>query len=243
MSLLTLALLSLTIVGTVGLMAAANGLGFVIGLIGVVTLIAFPGAGLARLLVPSRMTLGGQVGVSVGLGLALAVIVGVVLDLTPIGIEHAPTVMTAAAILAAVGLAPAAARGLRRLEVPSADWAREVALIALAAVLATGAYAGARVAAERQGPAGLTQLWIMPSSGDDVRVGVANIGTSPVEWRLVLREGAEVIAEEAPIVLQADESWEMTIEVPQRAGQVTASLFGPDSVVAEHQVTLMSGVE
>jgi uncharacterized membrane protein len=243
MSRMDTALLSLTLVGIVALMAAANALGIVFSLIGVLILIVLPGAGLARLLGPSRMSIGGQVAVSVGLGLALAVVVGVALDLSPIGIQHAPTVMTGAAILSAVSLAPAAARGLRRLEVPSADWAGQAALLALAVALATGAYAGARVVAERQGPSELTQLWILPSGGEGVRVGVANVGTSSVQWRLVVREGAEVLAEDTLIALRPGESWEMTVTLTQPAEPVTASLFLPDDVTAMHQVSLAAGAD
>jgi uncharacterized membrane protein len=229
----------LALVGIVALMAVLNMIGIASSIVAVATLVLLPGAGLGRLLVPARIeTTGSAALVALGLGLAFAVVVGVALDLTTIGIEHAPTVLMAAATVSAIALAPSAWRRMQRWRVASRRSIHQASLIALALVLATGAYVGARVAAERQRPTELTQLWILPSSGDGIRVGITNVGTSAGEWRLVVRMGEEILADEEAIGLLPDESWEITVRVPDRAMPVSASLFGPDDIGAAQEVTL-----
>jgi hypothetical protein len=244
MTRMAVALVAMAIVDIVAVLSALNAFGIVSSVVAATILIMLPGAGLARLLLGGRVRgIGNSVAAALGLGLAFAVIVGVALDLTPIGIGRAPIVMLAAAILSAIALARGAGRWLLRSPIRPGDWTHSATLIALALVLATGAYAGARLAAQRQGPAELTQLWILPSSGDAIRIGVTNVATSAVEWRVVIREGAEVLADEPSLLLQPEGSWEITLDVPQRATPVTASLYRPNDVEATYEVTLAPGIE
>jgi uncharacterized membrane protein len=238
----SVALIVLTIAGIGAFLAVVDALGMAASVVATVVLVVLPGAGLARILLPPETrSLASWAAIALGLGLAFAVIVGVALDLLPVGIRHAPTVMLVASVLSAITLAPAALRELRRWRAPSGDWTRQVGLIALSFLLATGAFAGARLAAQRQGPAELTQLWMLPATGTGVRVGVTNVGETAQEWRLIVREGTEVLADEPSIELQPGEGWETTIEVPIRDSQVTATLFRPGGGPA-HEVTLSPGL-
>jgi uncharacterized membrane protein len=240
----SVALIVLAIVGIGAFLAVVDGLGIVASLVATILLVVLPGAGLARILLPAETrSLASWAAIAVGLGLALAVIVGVALDLLPVGIRYAPAVMLVASVLSAKTLAPAALRGLRHWRVPPGNWTRQVGLISLSFLLATGAFAGARFAAQRQGPAELTQLWMLPATGNGVRVGVTNVGEAAQGWRLVVREGTEVLADEPSIDLQPGEGWEITVDVPIRDSQVTATLFRPGGVQPAYEVTLSPGID
>ena len=244
MNRISVAFVVLTIAGIGAFLAVVDALGMAVSFVATILLVVLPGAGLARILLPGDVrNLASWAAAALGLGLAFAVIVGVALDLLPVGIRHAPTVMLVASVLSAITLAPAALRGLRSPRGPREDWTRHVALIALSLLLATGAFAGARFAAQRQGPAELSQLWMLPASGHAVRVGVTNVGETAQEWRLIVSDGTEVLADEPSIDLQPGEGWEITIEVPIRDSQVKATLFRPRGEQPVHEVTLAPGID
>ncbi len=101
----------------------------------------------------------------------------------------------------------------------------QVALFAVAAVVAAGAVQVARYGAEHQQYTGFTQLWLAPqqSSAELASLGVANYQGSTDSYRLVLRRGSRVVASWT-ISLRTGQTWQR--RVPLRPGlRTSADLF------------------
>lgn len=240
--------------------AAVPGLRVVAGLLLVLVL---PGYALSALVVPAAPA--GLMRVSpvlwrgmwaVGLSLAVAVLGGLLLNLTPLGLTR----MSWAVSLAAVTLLAVAASAWRRRRAmqprgsaaatpatPAAPgrprFSRIAAGYALAAVaLAAAAIMLAVLSAGRQHSPGFAQLWLVPARSPAVS-GQATLGVrsgyqGTETFHLVLRRGPHPIGT-WDFTLGPGRNWQRTVTAP--VGQhLTAQLSGVGQRAATETVTITS---
>ena len=200
-------------------------------LLAFVALIVIPGAALSVALLPvGKYGVAARVAGSIGCGVAFAILAGIVLDRTPIGIRWTPLLL---AIVAVVSLAILAGVGRRArpVRVPpiiASVTSRQLALLGLSALLAVGAFGIARVGSTALTPPDVTQLWILPDAGGSVQVGVANYADVAQEYRLVLNLDGHDIKEWPAIRLQAGEVWKGAPDAIIPKGVLRAALYRSD---------------
>jgi uncharacterized membrane protein len=214
----------------VGLLA----LPFVLVLPGLaVTVMLYPSGTLG---VPERLTL------TLGLSLAIVAISGLLLNVTPWGLQPASwavalggtTLVAGAAAFARARRETHQARGARlKTALQSARaqlGARQVALLVLAVVTAVGALALARDGAVRHPSPGFTQLWMLPDetgARDTIRLGVRNAESTVATYQLRVQTGTGVLQEWPSIDLQPGEVWQASLTVPDErtGGQAIEALL------------------
>ena len=155
---------------------------------------------------------------SLALSLAVSVLAGVVLNMTDAGME--PTtwllmlgVITFGSFIVLFARTPASFRVMHSVSIKPMD------VILLLVAVGIGGYAlhisqiGAT--AERKA---FTQLWIMndASETDGVRIGIHNEEKQPLQYHLVLKSGDKILHEWPSVMIDADETWEETLSVPDR---------------------------
>jgi hypothetical protein len=116
------------------------------------------------------------------------------------------------------------------------NW-RQGLLLGLAALIVCGAVAVSIIGASRQPYAGFTQLWILPVGGANpenaVRLGVSNMETTAMEYRLAVNMDGKLVKLWPAIDLSPNEKWEATLVLPQTGHtgttQVEADLYRTDA--------------
>ena len=105
---------------------------------------------------------------------------------------------------------------------------RQGLLLGLAAAIICGAVAVSIIGAERQPYPGFTQLWILPAGGANpknaVRLGVSNMESTAMEYRLAVNEDGKVVKEWTSIDLNPNEKWEATLLLSQTGHAGTAKV-------------------
>lgn len=221
----------------------------VVGVVFTATLFAFGGSVRAVLAVPLVLILPGyaltmavlpnptlgfveQLTFTLGLSLAVAAVGGVILNLTPWGLQAG----TWAAWLGTVTVVAGVIALLRR-RVQSASSSRpmiadlsahQLLMFGLAICITLGAIGLARYGAERQQSASFTQLWIQPADergAPNVRIGVENMERRPTQYRLELKSDGSVIHEWPSIDLAPGKTWEATAALGVSTGSVVATLY------------------
>jgi uncharacterized membrane protein len=175
---------------------------------------------------------------SLGLSLAVAVLGGLSLHWTSLGLRPAAWAIVLGNTTLVVSLVALVRRWRRRADEPLPGAPRltlaQGAQLALAALLVGGALLLAREGAVQQRATGFTQLWMLPpaeASQDIVRLGVSNRETSATRYRLLVISGGTIIGSWPSITLGPTEQWEATVTVPQtqpRAATVEATLYRLD---------------
>lgn len=198
-----------------------------------------PGYALTAAAFPLRaLSLPEQVLLSLGLSLALAALGGLLLNLTPWGLQAGTwALLLGGATLGAGGLAlwrqSRQALALPK-RVPLGLSARQGFLLGLAALIALGALGLARFGASQQATPGFTQLWILPAeaAGDNtVRLGISSHEAAAARYKLQIKAAGAVVGEWPSIALDPGGRWETTIALPtsrERAGTVEALLYRAD---------------
>ena len=172
---------------------------------------------------------------SLGLSLVVVVLGGLVLNLTPFGLRASSW----AVLLGGIILAACAVTFIRRRRqsIPAAGWPgvlssgftfRQGLLLGLAGLIVCGAFAVSIIGAERQPYPGFTQLWILPAGGANtknaVRLGVSNMESTAMEYRLAVNVNSKVVKEWPSIDLNPNEKWEATLLLPQTGHAGTAKV-------------------
>jgi len=204
----------------------------------VLLVLVLPGYALAEAALPAggigpweRLTL------AAGLSAAAAALGGLVLHLTPWGLQPwtwSPLLVTITLAASAVAVArrrwPAPAAGRLRL----GTFNRQAPLLlGMAALFAIAAWMAARAGAAAVPGTGYTQLWMLPAALDGrpaVRLGVRSAERRPLTYRLELRtDGGPLRAWEA-ISLQPGQQWETIEPLPAVSpeGMVSAALYRSD---------------
>ncbi len=233
------------------------------GLIGVVLLILLPGYAAMRALFAAReLEPAESAAVTLGLGIALAVCGGLILNVTPSGLtapswavylaaftvvasaiaivrgSRATSAATTAAMAAATAMS-ADAPGRRR---PSRD---QVAMLVLAAIVAAAALFVARDGANHQQYPGFTQLWMLPDEPGSVTVGVRDVEGDAQTYRLELTVDGQPFSVPSSVALIDQQSWQETVAVgtPPSGKRVLvqADLFRASDTVAYRTVYVTLG--
>jgi uncharacterized membrane protein len=218
----------------------ANGAAKVI--LGILFVLLLPGYSLT-VMVFSANTLGEPERVVFSLGLSLAVVAigGLVLNLTPLGLQPLSwAVLLGSISLGASGLA---LRRQRRSTVEEAEAIpskfkinlKQFVLFGLAALVTVGAIWVAGAGESHYKYPGFTQLWILPAndvSRNAFRLGVSSHEPAVVKYRLQVKVGENIILEWGSIELEAGDSWETMETIPAEladTGKVEAILYRLES--------------
>lgn len=185
--------------------------------------LVLPGYALTSALFPNR-SLGVPERLVFSLGLSLAVVIlgGLALNWTPFGLRASSW----AVLLSGITLGASAVALVRQQEqsMSAPGWLRvgnvgftlrRGLLLGLAAAIVCGAVAVSIIGAERQPHPGFTQLWILPAGGanaeDVVHLGVSNMESTAMEYRLDVNVDSKVVKEWPSIDLEPHEKWEATL--------------------------------
>jgi uncharacterized membrane protein len=217
--------------------AAAAAKGIVLAVCGVV-LLALPGALVAWSLRPTEGDLP-KLELTVGAGaiaLGLVAIGGLVLNLTPFGLNRWTWLgLVAAVLLSAWALAPDRMREPRRQRtLPILDVRSTVMLLAAALLVVTAVVIG-RIG-EEQDQEAFSQLWMVrPSDGGaTVQIGLRNREGAATTFRLVVTVDGQPVQEWNAIELAAGGEWTVPLEASVPDGSVlVAELYrssDPDTV-------------
>ena len=181
---------------------------------------------------------------SLGLGLTIVILGGLVLNLTPFGLRASSW----AVLLGGITIGASAFALVRRpgQGIPASGWPevgslgftlRQGLLLGLAVVIVGGGVAISIIGAERQPRSGFTQLWILPKGGANaenaVRLGVSNMEATTMEYTLTVNVGGKVIKEWPSVGLEPNGKWEATLVLPPTghagAVRVEADLYRADA--------------
>lgn len=216
-------------------------------------LLVAPGYALMMACLPRASLGGAERGLfAVGLSLAACVVLGVALNMTEWGLARQSWV---AALVATTAIATVVAwirrrstPGSWRSHVVSLPTQRQSLLLALALFVAVGAVVAARIGAAREPMTQVTQLWILPSSetgANSVQLGVRNLESSTITYRLRLTDGGNVLQEWVGIDLKPGDTWEQTAALPAALApgqRVQALLYRQDAPNAIYrEVALTTG--
>ena len=165
---------------------------------------------------------------SLGLSLGVVALSGLVLNVTPWGLRTGSWVV----LLGSITLIASVIALWRRQRYPLTTLGRfspgfgprlairRGILIGLAMLVAAGAIGVARMGASRQDTKEFTQLWLLPageSNQDTARLGVRNVESAALGYRLQLTVAGDVYREWLLPELQPGESWETLVIVPRSA--------------------------
>lgn len=220
------ALAATPLVAAVVLLATLSG-SILADLLVFVGLIAVPGLGLSfGLLRTGRYGVAATVASSLGFGLAFAILAGVILDLSQLGIRRTPLLLAVVAFLSIAVPLGMGGRAGRRLPFVAMTGitSRQLALLGIGAVLTVGAFGIARTGASATAPSNVTQLWILPDA-DSVQVGLANLTNASQQYRLVLTLDGSDIKEWPTISLKPGEVWKGAPDTVIFRGTLRAILY------------------
>jgi len=200
----------------------------------------------AALFSPGQLSSAERLTCSLALSLAVAALAGVVLNLTPWGLHTwtwsvllaTVTVVAAQAALRRPGMTAGSVLGVA---VPlRLNQGLLLGAAALVSVLAIGL---AREGALSQHSTPFTQLWIQPEGSPDasmVRVGITNVESTTITYRLELKVAGSVAHVWEPVTLQNSEQWQATAQiytVPARP--VEATLYRLDAPQVVYRQVLL----
>lgn len=194
--------------------------------------------------------IGERVALSVGLSLALVVITGLLLELSPWHLS-AQSWLVSLSLLTIVLCVAALVRSRSELPEPS-DRSRarvgriEIAAFSAAGLLAIGALVLAWSGATRQTGAPFTQLWLVPAHATMpvLEIGVENHEATVVTYRLEVLTGTAVVREWGPITLSNGERWTQRFDAPQLVdddASVTALLYRADLPPDPYRTVFLRG--
>jgi uncharacterized membrane protein len=215
-------------------------------LIAVPLVLILPGYALTFALF-GRNVLGGpeRLLLSLGLSIALTILGGLLLNLTPWGLQENTWVL----LLVGITLTASAVALIRHNEplVTTLQWrsklrVTEILLYEAAAVVLVGAIWIAAQPAPVTRAIGYTSLWIVP---DDARVMVFTLGINSAEtettvYRLELQLGGKVIQEWSPLVLEPGQVWMNSFDLSALQHEpVSAFLYRADKPDAVYRQVLL----
>ncbi len=203
----------------------------VTSLLAFIGLIVIPGAALSLALLPvGRYGVATRVVGSIAFGSALAILVAIVLDRTPIGLRWTPLLLAIVAVVSLVILAGVGRRAgpIRVPPIIASVNSRQLALLGLSVLLAVGSFGIARIGASATTPSDVTQLWMLPNADGSVEIGIANHADVMQDYRLVLNLDGRDVQTWRAIRLQPGEVWKGAPDAVPAAGKLKASLYRVD---------------
>lgn len=186
---------------------------------------------------------------SLGMSLAITILGGLLLNLTAGGLRaELWTLWLGGVTLVACLIAllrrprqPMIARPRLNFAIPL-DQGVFIVLVALGVIVAMGI---ATSSALQQKATSFTQLWILPIDGENsgtVRLGVNNMESVTMRYRLKLEDGGHLLREWQPIMLAPGEIWETLVDTPYTADKpLTATLYRLDAPEAPYRQVVLWG--
>jgi len=219
-----LLVLLLTVLGAV--IAVTSTGGFIRVLLTLPLVFVLPGYALTEaIFAKPNMEFPEKVAFILGLSLAVDILGGLVLNLTPWGLQTSSWVILLSGFtFGAVGVAI-----WRRKHIPAVQQMkphldiRQGVLFGLAAVIAGGALAVASLGVLNQPSQRFTQFWILPvkdANVDTVQVGISNMETTDISYKVELKIGKKVIRDWSPIELKRGENWTVEFALPKKQTEV-----------------------
>ena len=179
---------------------------------------------------------------SMGLSLSIVIVGGLLLNLTSFGLRIASWAVllggttvgaSALALIRRRGQSPSGLPGFGRIGFTFRQWL----FLGLAVMIVGGALVVSVIGAQRQPFPGFTQFWILPASaakaGNVVHLGVKNMESTSMEYRLVVNMNGEPVKVWSAINLNQNDTWQATLVLPQIArgsdAKVEAMLYLQDA--------------
>jgi uncharacterized membrane protein len=202
-------------------------------LFGLPLLIFFPGYAITTALAKPELGWFERITISFGLSIALTAVGGLFLNLLPWGLQPA----TWAIYLSVIALGFCVVAQLRRekgmaVTVPpfnfNIKWA-QTGLLILAVALTITAVIIARRGADYQ-VSNFTQLWLIPAQQNTLEVGITNMESQKVTYRVDVVADNNLVRQWAQIELEAGKQWEVQVDVANYVGanSVKAVLYRLD---------------
>jgi hypothetical protein len=186
--------------------------------------LVFPGYAFTAALFPKRsFGAAEQLLFSLGMSLVIVVLGGLLLDLTPFGLEaRSWTVFLSGFMICASAVAYARRSEMRPslLERPfAAVPPRAWLLFGLAAALAAGSIVVSSISAKQQEAAqGYAVFWMLPSTDSaqkrDVRLGVASMQPVTTSYSVEVSVNGKAVHTWDAITLKPQQRWEVTLSLP-----------------------------
>jgi uncharacterized membrane protein len=223
---------ALSAFGAIGVVALPDAAPVKIGLAALLVL-CLPGYALTAVLFPGR-AFGWEYRLllAVALSVAVSVVVGLLLNLTPLGLRGESWAVSLAAFTCASCFAAGRLWPDGGFAFPRLGRVRrlEIALLAAAALVLTGAVALARTPLSAPNAQGYTALWLLPGTAGSttgVRVGVASGELRPTSYRLVVRSGGTTLYSQRLRRLRPGGRFRVTLALPRASARksVTALLY------------------
>jgi hypothetical protein len=200
-------------------------------LVGVPFVLVAPGYALqAAMFDPGSLGRTERAVLSLGLSIAVGIIAGLLLNLTPAGLNRDSWSLLLGAI-AAAGAVAAMVRGRIRQTRANVAWPKPLDALSLlaATVMLASAFGVARAGAAEQ-RTGFTQFWLRPVDGSPaasgpLRIGVHSYELAPETFQVEVRSPGAVAHRLPSIELHPGESWEFELPSPTTAEPVEAVLY------------------
>ena len=206
-----------------------------------------PGYALTSALLPTQKFGIERFVLSLGLSLAAVIVGGLLLNLTPFGLQTDSWALLLGGITLAACAVTIARRRRQGVSNSAFEWhslrewrpdLRHGLFIGLALLLVGGAVAFSIIGAQQQPRKGFTQLWLLPAGGGSqaknvVSLGISNMETQDMSYRLTVNMDGKLIKEWPSITLNTGQQWKATLTLPQPghvgAARVEAILYRSDS--------------
>jgi uncharacterized membrane protein len=174
-----------------------------------------------------------------GISLVIVVLGGLVLNLTPFGLRAGSWAVLLGAITIAASIVTLLLRQVLRVPASASLSGGKNGfslgqglLLGLAALIICGAFVVTIIGAQTQPYPGFTQLWMVPAHGASqqhtINVGVSNMESTTMEYRLVVNVNGKVVKEWSSIDLNPKQQWDTTLVLQQPAAgsaKVVADLY------------------
>ena len=176
---------------------------------------------------------------SLGLSLGIAVLGGLVLNLTPRGLTAATWAVLlggSTIVMSTIALWARLREGLQRPR-PQVAWRRQgathvmpILLLVASLAIMVGAVTFAQAGVRDQPRDPFTELWLVPGPGPgqgEAVLGIRNFQGTDLRGRVEVTLGGAVVAEFADIDLGDGETWERTVRItsPTTPDPLVASLY------------------
>lgn len=185
--------------------------------------LVLPGYALIAVIFPNR-TLGTleRLIFSLGLSFSIAIINGLILNLTPWGLQTSSWAVSLGGITLAAVLAGVLRRGQEPVVFGTSYKPSVGQVLLLGAALATAiiAIVVAYTGAIRHPSQRFTQFWITRAATDTIQLGVRSFEATTTSYRVELRIGERVIGEWTSVELQPDEEWTVQVNLPKAEADV-----------------------
>lgn len=183
---------------------------------GLVLALVLPGYLVTQALLPrSLIGLPERIVLSVGVSLAVAALGGLVLNLTPWGLERASWSLLLVGVCVFFFIIAVVRRAWEVPHVAIGLRVRDGLLLGLALVIGIAALTIARAPAPSPSIEGYTNLWVVPSESTKPAVGfgVSSSEVSTIEYSLEIKVNGQVVSRAPNFTLRPGEKWEATLDV------------------------------